>query len=285
MNLINFAKENYYTINPTNNRGYSKIEPFDFQLEYLKHIAENQKVIVMKSRQMFNTTTLAVYCLWEMLYNKKNVLYIAPNKSCGDNFNEKVKQLFHKVDKTNSININKMDKFSIRFDGPYGDVWLKTATRTIPKNFRFHIIIFDEFIDKTERIYSDFLDMYFGGNKAEDVTKQILVSSLGYSVLFEKLYNGLYSKEMMFKHELYYDMNPMYTPERLANLYDVIGEDKFEMEILNITPKSKKQKHKNDIVTFRIDQNIKQKIGLRLLETDKNVSDYIRDLILKDIGG
>jgi hypothetical protein len=76
---IEYFANNYFKI-MTLDHGIQQIALFQKQSELLKFFVDNNRVIVLSSRQSAKTTTYTIYCLWQMIFFPEKKILIAANK-------------------------------------------------------------------------------------------------------------------------------------------------------------------------------------------------------------
>jgi len=95
--LLYFAENYCCVIDPDG--GKKTFDPYPFQKEILRDLANNEWLLIVKSRQLGITTILAVYSLWKTLFHSEsNVAYGSPKVDMKTNFlNEKVSFIYENL--------------------------------------------------------------------------------------------------------------------------------------------------------------------------------------------
>lgn len=287
MELIEFAEKFGYVYLKEDDR-FTTPELQEFQKNWLNEIKNNRFTITYKSREMYVTTMLAIYSAHFLIFNKEKenkIFYKAPSYDSSKYFISIVRNIIttywgmnnivsdFKVDNKGKIILNNDN--CIRICGGI-DCFLGYSN--------IHTIIFDEaaYIDNLEEL----LETSYPCN-----IKQTILASTFYPEpnSFHDLFisnNNVYKKI-----KLHYGLNKNHTEEKINEKKEILGLTGFiNLYSLSETtfkiieqPKEELKKCKTVIKSFRFEEPTLDKIAKRLIQTDKNLSEYIRNLIAKDL--
>jgi len=284
MELHEFIEKHRYGVNVIKEPTWELLEYFPFERDFYNHITENKFSIIKKSRQMHVTTMFAGYVAWRLIYNedKDIITYVTTRYDLSKHFIGKVRGILEEYGLTK-------DDFDVNNKK---EIKLKNGNRVLGVSSHIDAfcgltskcIIIDEaaFIDK-------FKDLYTSLMPSIDVGGQIMIASTPNGVNF---FHGLYSDAMTGKNnfkvlDLIYYMHPKRGPRWFGEMSKILNNDtrKIQQEILAefITPIPKFKKNKSNLIQVRLDDDMMRKLGVKLIESDNSVSEYIRKLINKDI--
>jgi hypothetical protein len=249
-----------------------KIELYDYQKDLIKTFEKERFIAVKHSRQIGITTTLVSYVVDYILNgNDKTICLISNTKSNSVNLLNKIRC---------EITEEKFIKNNIN------EIILKNGNRIKVcsnidgvRGYGIDLIVVDNagFSNNLEKI----IETVIPSIMSKIDSKIILISSNNRNSYFNKLFN---SSNIFYKKILHWDINPNHDNIWYEEMRLAIGdESKFKSEIDLIDEKEINEKNKNRVITVRLNDDIINKISEKLIEKDLSLSEYIRELINKDI--
>ena len=278
MELIEFAKK-YKYLNVPGTKDFKLYDLLPFEEEYLKNLLNHKLLLVKQSRQMHVTSLYIVYVSWFLLYNTKPetniVVAVRNNESSGD-FKLKVDTIliYHGL---RDVYVLKSIKKNIGLSNGNNFHIFPLSYDTFRGKGNLHTVIFDNIVP------NDYMIDLFKQLKNGCCKKIIFSSSTPYDNSgFEQLY---YSKEKddWCRLVLHYSTNPLLCDEMVKELkknYNLFDWN-TQMELKPVT--SNHSANKNNTLQIRIDDTLMMAVGLKLIEKDINISQYIRTLIEADV--
>tara|TARA_R110000796_G_scaffold164578_1_gene281434 strand:+ start:8705 stop:9568 length:864 start_codon:yes stop_codon:yes gene_type:complete len=276
--------ENTHEFMKTYKFGYDAIkeemgvfEYYDFEKRVVNLINNNRFSIILKGRQQHISTILAAYASWSIL-NGKKIAFYTNSLHMGQYFISKVRVIL--VNYGVEFERENKSQFFLKNGGS-----IFTACRPTGIYAQFDEIIYDEaaFCDNLEEA------IQVGVKRLNDNGKIILASTPnGYNKFFT-LWEGSVLGDNDFKRiKITYKDNPRYDEEwvegmkKRLNMNEKHIRQELYAEFIMPTPK-KPKKTKNKLIQFRLNDDLFNKLSMRLIEDDINVSAYLRSLILKDV--
>jgi phage FluMu gp28-like protein len=258
------------------------VEYYDFERRIVNHIVDNRFSIIAKSRQMHMTTLLAAYTAWRMLHGK-NVLYLSCNRASSQYFITKVKSILNNV----GVNFEVDNKTRIEIEGG-GKIYTRSNRVDALKGYSPDDLIMDEaaFIDNFEDIFSA------GMTSLGTDGKCILASTPNSYNGFYKVWESAIKRENDFATlKITFNNNPRYDNVKwLNNMMEALNMDRrmIDQEIhakfIPPLPKKKsKKKNKNNLIQFRIDEDLYLNLCQKLIDEDISVSQYMRKLLIENM--
>lgn len=269
--------------------GIVPLEYQPFQKEVIDVLCNNKDVIIKKSRQMYLTTTLSIYVAYHMIFNEneknKEILYCSHKLCISKRFIKKVDAILYDYYGEEYLK-KKVTNQTTKIELDNGNT-LRVFSATVD-NFRgwgldnVHMTIFDEaaYIDKLK----DCLSLV----SLENNMKIVLGSSPNGLETFFNVWEGSYRQTNKFINiNLPYHKNPRYDEEWLENMKAMLNHnDRVIREAIYaefVLPEPKPKKRKDNLIQFRVSDDVMNKIGLKLIEKDVTISQYLRQLIKEDI--
>lgn len=291
---ISFIRDNRIGINNQTWSG-EKLPLLDFEKDVLKSIHENKLSIIKKSRQMHMSSITAAYCAWKMIFHSEyNIIILSPKMDNSVRFIEMVRiilqnysnDFFHWED-----DFSKNNKSEIVLCN-HSSIKAVPANESSGRGYTIHMLIIDEaaFINKLEYIYTAMIP----GLSAIKDSKCIMISTPnGKNVFYEFWNKAIEGGNNFTPIQLDWKMNPKFnegmekidgewTSEWYRNMCKILNynEDKIAQELWGEFVDNKKPVSKR--VNFRLDSDIYDAM-MKKLGGDYGISDYVRDLIKKDL--
>lgn len=270
----------------------NKIEQFeyyDLDRSYVNMISENRFSLVVKSRQMHFTDTMAAYTAWHLLFNTdedtNTVVYVSVNLSLGKNFRERVKNLLIQYGLTKNDLINDNQNTLTLVNGNTLRIFPSTPDAFCSYSIN-GLLIMDEvaFIKRFKELYSIIVPTI--SNKC----RVIIASTPNGIDFFHRLYDYAMTGKNLFKVLFVnYKDNPKFNNDNWFNqMCKDLGDPKrIKVELLGEFISGLEyetlKKPKDKQIIFRVNDEVMSKIGEKLIELDVSISDYIRGLINKDL--
>lgn len=273
-----FLEDFYSGINP-NTKKIEKFQLFEFQKDIINKIESGFEFFISKSRQMHFTTLFFYYIAWKLITNEKFSIHLIINdinigKIHLQNINNIISQICNKLDLKKIYNKSTTKNIILINDS---NIKIGTSKRSFIGK-KIDITIFDE-----ASFCKDFETCY---NSAVICSKKIIAYSSinNYNFFVKKSlekngYNYHWTQHPIYSKD--YDGNNYHTSEWYRKKCLLYSDEKKIHAELNCIPIDNKEKE--IVITFRIDENLNQKVKDKLLNLNVNMSNYIRDLIEKDL--
>jgi hypothetical protein len=264
-------------------------EYYPFEREVISGVHNNQYTIIKKSRQMHLTTMLAAYVAWFMIFNenseKSEIVYCANKLDSSKRFVDYVRSILYDyygeefTDKkltNNKTEIKLKNGNSIRSHSSSVD---SMRGRNLEKTYMY---IFDEAAyNPSLGNFLTQLDVL----KLRYNFKIVLGSTPNGFEYFHRLWDGSHKGENKYHPiDLPYHKHPKRDEKWVEEMRKLLYNDiLFNQEVLGLFIQPKAKKNKSNLIQFRVSDDIMNQIGLKLIEKDVTISNYLRDLIQKDI--
>jgi hypothetical protein len=123
-------------------RGIIPFELYPFQEETLQHFIDNDRNIVLKSRQMGISTLVSAYALWTMIFHQgKNVLVLSKTQDTSKEIVSKVKLANNNLPSWLKIQTVEDNRLSIRFKNESRIVALSSAADSARSVSAFLLVV------------------------------------------------------------------------------------------------------------------------------------------------
>jgi len=271
---------------------YITFELDDYQEELFKHLGRNRFTIIRKPRQVFTTSMLATYVAWVLLHSytddPKVVIYVANKYFMSKRFAKLVRVVITNYCNDRGLDIDKtiVNNASDRLILSNGSELIisSNATNSI-KGFTPDEIIFDEcaFIDGFGEAMGATLAAL------QPMSKMILASTPNGYETFRDIYVSAVAGENDFKpFRIRWDDVSSRDESWLTDMKGALNSDRMirqELYAEFLEPiKIVTRKSKEKVVQVRIDTTTYSKLSERLISLDLSQSDYLRNLIINDLG-
>jgi len=299
MGFKDFIRDYYYGFNLI--KGVNEVfELDDYQHEFFDLIENNQFAIIRKSRQMHATHMLAAYYAWQLLTNKddcKVFLYFSNKFALSTRFVKRVKTILRHYCEVNKLDLNDMTRTNNSRDlHLYNGNRLFVCASEVRSLDRLHnvhhirfdtirAVVFDEgaFIYQMDSLV-EYLERYM------DKESQIIIASTPNGMeYFHYIYEGsINSTNPYVSLYLPCTVSSKYNDEWYKNMCCAFNNDsrkirqELHAEFLQ-SPIKYTKPAKDKVVQVRIHNSVYDMLGERLLALDMSQSDYLRDLIAKDL--
>lgn len=244
-------------------------------------IIENRFSLIVKGRQMHITTLLACYAAWRILQGK-DIIYASFKCHLSNHFIMLVKLYLDRVGVEYDIENKRRLKI---IDG--GQV-VSISTSTGSKGYECDDLIIDtaSHIDNLQELFSATLPTLKTKGKC------IIASTPnGKGDFFHKLWeesrigkNKFQSVRVTFEDNPRYDEDWLENMKRYMNMNQRMIDQEIYAKFLDPSPKKKRKKNnKNNLIQFRVNDDLYRKVCEKLIEKDISISQYMRELLLKDV--
>lgn len=288
MELIEFAEKYGYVIIKSSNE-FTIPELQKFQKDWFNEVNQNKYTITLKSRQMYLTTMEAIYCAWFLIFNKdeKNKIFLKSNNlSGGKRILEIVRLIlvyyYEKNNEKLAPKINNQVELQLINNNL---IKVISGVNSFCLQDKIHTLIIDE---------AAFI------NDLEDILKTAYVYNLEKFIIGstdnkeQNYFHSLYfSNFVIYKHwrriKLHYSENKHYNNDNwlrgIENIFNNENDFKYQvtLDIPIVQEIVKKTESKSEIKPTRFTNDMLNNIGKRLIQLDVNLSDYIRNLVAKDL--
>lgn len=249
-----------------------KLQMTSQQKEIINDIEKNRFNYYLKSRQIGFSELLVNYISKELILETDfTIILVSHNLSSGYELLKRIKSI---INFFNPNLIKKMQRDSIELiNGNLIKLARVYNGMDQLRGYGFECIIFDECFD--EQLLSCALPVL----NAKENSRIILGSSL-----FVKDFANFVQKSDCVKR-LHYSNCSLFDEDRVEMLKKTLGNSfKYEMD-LNVVDFiiNNKPKEKSKILQFRVDDGLENKILERLIEANVGFSEYVRNLIIKDL--
>ncbi len=268
----------------------------EFDINIISHLYDNKLSIIKKSRQMHVSHLIAMYAAWHLIFRFDfSIAWISENVASSIRILENIREILENCPKYIfdwDANVVVNNKKEIRLSNG-SSIKAIAANPSAGRGYAFHMVIIDEAASISEsNMKAIWLSvvmpcMGFKNNKI------IIASTPAYVDFFYKIWEGgITNKQGFAPLHLDWTMNPRWTKdaemrdgelwspwyekmcETLNHDESLIRRELWAEFSANIKPSSLR-------VNFRIDAELYEKMTNKI--GDKSVSDYLRDLIKKDL--
>ena len=151
---VYFMKKYCLIQHPT--KGKIPFKLFPYQEELTNDIQENDRVIILKSRQLGISTLSAGYSLWTMLFHSdKNILVVAIDQNTSKNLVTKVSVMFENLPSWLKMRTTERNKLSLRLANG-SQIKAVASSGTSGRSEALSLVIIDEaaFVDNAEELWA-----------------------------------------------------------------------------------------------------------------------------------
>ena len=273
-----FMREQWFSFDAFE-KSYHLLTPFDYQIDFIDNVHRNEETLVIKSRQMHISSMMALYIAWYTLFSwDKQIIIISNNLSTGKRILESISHIMNNYFLNADDELSKIKPSTITSNSTHlllsngCDIKILAPSTNAGRGQHIDLLFIDEaaFINCLHSIY---LPLALASTK-------IIITSTPKD---DSYFNELYLNKKTNKIILHWKNHPEYSKEGwYEDMCEILQDkDKIEQEldcIVNFKPEVPKSK----VINFRIEDDVYNKIPSYKKE---NMSEYIRELIRKDIGG
>jgi hypothetical protein len=162
---VYFMKKYCLIQHPT--KGKIPFKLFPYQEELTNDIQENDRVVILKSRQLGISTLSAGYSLWMMLFHTdKNILVVAIDQNTSKNLVTKVNVMFENLPSWLKMRTTEKNKLSLRLANG-SQIKAVASSGTSGRSEALSLVIIDEaaFVDNAEELWASLQQTLSTGGK------------------------------------------------------------------------------------------------------------------------
>lgn len=189
-----FMKKYCMIQHPT--RGKIPFHLYPYQEDTLQDFQDNDRIIILKSRQLGISTLIAGYALWMILFqNDKNVLVVAIDQNTSKNLVTKVRVMFDSLPSWLKMRAVESNRLSMRLANG-SQIKAVSSTGTSGRSEALSLVIIDEaaFVDNAEELWASLQQTLSTGGQG------ILLSTPnGTGNFFHKMWTRAEAGENKFK--------------------------------------------------------------------------------------
>ncbi len=273
----------------------SQLQIQDFQIDIVNTIHESQNIIIKKSRQMYMSQLMAAYCAWNLMFKFDYQIAIVCNKGdISTRFVQRVREILYRYNiifdcEKDIVTDNKKE---IRLAN--GSMIKGFAPgRNAGRGYSIDLLIFDE-----AAYIKNLGDLWMSIGMATNAKrgKCILCSTPNHMDFFARVWAGCVTDENDFSAiNIDWTKNPRHTKDseiRNGELWspwyeeqckmlqynqDAIDRELWGKFVSGVKPNVSKR------INFRVESEIYDKIIDKINEKDISLSDYVKNLIKKDL--
>jgi hypothetical protein len=187
-------------------RGIIPFELYEFQEETLQDFIDNDRNIVLKSRQMGISTLVSAYALWTMIFNPgKNVLILSTVQNTSKETVSKIRLANNNLPSWLKVPTVEDNRLSLKFKNE-SRVLAASSAADSARGFSAYLLVMDEcaFIDNAEEVWTSAQQTMATGGRA------ILLSTPnGVGNFFHQMWVDAEAKKNTFKTtRLKWDRHP-----------------------------------------------------------------------------
>jgi hypothetical protein len=148
-------------------KGKIPFKLFPYQEELTNDIQDNDRVIILKSRQLGISTLSAGYSLWLMLFHSdKNILVVAIDQNTSKNLVTKVSVMFENLPSWLRLKTTEKNKLSLRLTNG-SQIKAVASSGTSGRSEALSLVIIDEaaFVDRAEELWASLQQTLSTGGK------------------------------------------------------------------------------------------------------------------------
>lgn len=286
---ILFIQEQWVGINMNHSFKVDKISPYAYQENIIREIEDSPFTLIASSRQMGISSLLDAYIAWYAIFNPdKTILIVCNNSESSMHHLKRIKLILnnYKVDGLFDFekDCEKDNKKEIKLSNG-SRIIAGSPTADACKGYEINLMVFDNaaYIKNLENIYlSCCLNVYNIKNG-----RIIMSSSPCDNSFFNKLALEIKNTEKDTKDkllEIKWDLHPKRTKDWYDAMCNQINYNQSQIDqeldcVINYKDKSSKDK----TISLRIPHKLYKEIKIKIGE-EGSVSDYIRNIIEKDLG-
>jgi hypothetical protein len=204
--------------------GEKLFEPYDYQLETIKHLNENRFFIGLWARQSGKTTVVAAYALWYAIFHDdKNVGIVSNKESSAKRILDLVKRMYENLPVWLKPGVTEYQKTSVTYDN--GTTMIISATTSDAfRGWPMNMVICDEFAFVPANQAEEFWAANYPTISSSRKSKLIIISTPnGMFNIFHRIWTQALSQDnSFFPFKVIWDQVPgrdqEWAKQEIANL-------------------------------------------------------------------
>jgi hypothetical protein len=281
---------------------FKYIIPFDYQTDFIESVHKSTFTIAVKTRQMHISSMMALYIAWYALFNKnKNVVIISNSLEGGIRIVEAIRVILQGYSVTDIFHweddfiINNKTEITLK-NGCKIKAYAPSPKAT--KGYDIDFMYVDEaaYVTHFDNIHTS-LSMCLTNLKD---SKYVVASTPKDNSTFNEMFLNSNNSDSCSVINLHWSLHPFYSKGIKNNIdknspflysspwFDDLVKNRYMGNVnaveqeLECIVRYKKKSNKSKTISLRLDTDLYKQIQCKLQE-DESVSDYIRNLISKDI--
>lgn len=213
--------------------GLIPFDLYDYQVEFIKSMHENRKIIGMFPRQHGKTTTVAAYLVWYCNFNESKTVAILANKAAAAReVMDRFQQMYESVPLWLQSGVKEWNKGSIVLENK-SKAFTAATTGAGIRGKSVNLLYVDEVAIIPNTIADAFFTATYPTISSGDTTKIVLTSTpLGYNHFYH-FWNGAENKTNDFiPFRVEYWEHPLHDEKWAADQLRLLGEVKYNQEVL-----------------------------------------------------
>lgn len=193
-NLLYFAENHFYIINL--DEGKIKIKLHKFQKKMLRAFRDNNRVVVLASRQIGKTTQLTIFALWQACFNDvQKILIVANKESTAIEILSRIKLAYEGIPGYLKPGVVNWGKTEVQFDNG-SSISISTTTGTAARGKSCNLLLIDEIAFIEPHLIDEFWSSVYPIISSSKKSKVFMCSTPnGTGNLFHKTYTNAIKKE------------------------------------------------------------------------------------------
>lgn len=193
----------YFTTNYvkiiTLDEGEVLLDPYEYQLEALEHIANNRFYIGLWSRQSGKTTIVANYALWFAIFNEnKNIGIVSNKETSAKRILDNIKKMYECLPAWLKPGVTEYSKTFISFDNGTRII-ISATTSDAFRGWPMNLVICDEFAFVPENQAEEFWSSNYPTISSSQTSKIVIISTPnGLFNIFHRLWTQAEAGENSF---------------------------------------------------------------------------------------
>ena len=216
----------------TLDKGFQKIELYDWQRGSINKINNNRKVIIKAGRQIGKTTMVVGYILWYVLFNDAKFVAILANKAkTAREILNRIKIAYAELPHWIQQGVLEWNKGDIGLENQ-SRVMADSTASTVIRGYAFNLLYLDEFAFVPNNIADEFFSSVYPTITSGESSK-ILISSTpnGMNHFYKMWIDAVESRNGFLPIEANWREVPNRTEEWAAEQKRVLGDEKYLQEM------------------------------------------------------
>jgi hypothetical protein len=223
----------------TLDKGFQKIDMYDWQKDTIGQINANRKVIIKAGRQIGKTTMVVGYILWYALFNDAKFVAILANKAkTAREILNRIKIAYAELPHWIQQGVTEWNKGDIGLENQ-SRVMADSTASTVIRGYAFNLLYLDEFGFVPNNIADEFFSSVYPTITSGESSKILISSTPNGMNHFYKMWTDAIEKRNGFTPiEANWREVPNRTEDWAAEQRRVLGDEKYLQEMECIGGKS-----------------------------------------------